>query len=243
MRVATWLPDRPLPGGAEGVARRLLDRPLLRGALCVATGLLGLWLWSAPVAALEPTAGSYRYRIQHQLFGDIGEHRMTIARAGDAVVVEQTAELAVAILGVTAFRRKTRFREVWQNHRLVEFDGLVEDNGERFPVSARAAGDHLIIDGGAGRIEAPASTSPSVPSLESAIGRRWFFDSRTGELLTATVRPAGPEPLEVGGQTVDATRYEIGGDLEQQVWFDAGGAWVRWRLWRQGAAITLTRER
>jgi hypothetical protein len=200
-----------------------------------------LLVLAADARALEAPA-SYRYRIHHQIFGDIGEHRMTVARAGEAIVVEHTAELAVEILGMTAFHRRTRFREVWERDRLVEFAGLIEDNGEPFPVSARAEGDRLVVEGRAGRIEAPAATAPSEPSLERAIRRDWFFDGKTGALLHATVTPAGREPLKIGDQVVEATRYEIAGELEQHVWFDATGAWVQWRLWRQGAAITLVRE-
>jgi Family of unknown function (DUF6134) len=200
-----------------------------------------LLMLSADARALDAPA-SYRYRIHHQIFGDIGEHRMTVARAGDAIVVEHTAELAVDILGLTAFHRRTRFREVWQGDRLVEFEGLVVDNGEPFPVSARADGERLVVEGSAGRIEAPAATAPSEPSIERAIRRDWFFDSKTGALLNATVTPTGREPLKIGDEVVEATRYGIAGELDQQVWFDATGAWVQWRLWRQGAAITLVRE-
>lgn len=200
-----------------------------------------LLLLSADAHALEAPA-SYRYRIHHQIFGDIGEHRMTVRREDDAIVVEHTAELAVEILGFTAFDRRTRFREVWRDDRLIEFDGLIEDNGEPFPVKARAEGDRIVVEGTAGRTEAPAATAPSEPSLEFAIERDWFFDSKTGELLNATVTPAGREPLKAGQDVVDAIKYEVTGDLEQHVWFDGSGAWVQWRLWRQGAAITLTRE-
>jgi hypothetical protein len=196
---------------------------------------------SADARALEASA-DYRYRIHHEIFGDIGEHEMTVRREDGAIVVEHTAELAVEILGITAFHRRTRFREVWRDERLVAFDGLVEDNGEPFPVRARAEGDHLVVEGTAGRIEAPADTAPSEPSLEFGIEREWFFDSRTGALLNSAVTRAGREPLKLGERVVEATRYEIAGDLEQQVWFDGSGAWVQWRLWRQGAAITLTRE-
>jgi Family of unknown function (DUF6134) len=199
-----------------------------------------LLVLAADARALDVPA-SYRYRIHHQIFGDLGEHRMTVAQDGDAIVVEHDAELAVEFLGLTAFHRRTYFREVWQDQRLVAFDGLVEDNGERFPVTARAEGDHLIIEGRAGRIEAPHSTAPSEPSLEFAIQRDWFFDSKTGELLNATVAAAGREPIKIGHNVVDAARYEVAGELDQHVWFDGSGAWVQWRLWRQGA-ITLTRE-
>jgi Family of unknown function (DUF6134) len=200
-----------------------------------------LLVFSADAHALDAPA-SYRYRIQHQIFGDIGEHRMAVRREDDLIVVEHTAELAVEILGLTAFRRRTRFREVWRDDRLIEFEGLVEDNGEPFPVSARAEGNRLVVEGSAGRIEAPAATVPSEPSLQFAVEREWFFDSKTGELLNATVSRAGREPLKVGDGVVEATRYEIAGDLEQHVWFDATGAWLQWRLWRQGTAITLVRE-
>jgi hypothetical protein len=200
-----------------------------------------LLVLSAEARALDAPA-SYRYRIHHQIFGDIGEHRMTLARAGDAIVVEHTAELAVDILGLTAFHRRTRFREVWQSDRLIEFEGLVVDNGEPFPVSARADGDRLVVEGRAGRTLAPAATAPSEPSIERAIRRDWFFDSKTGALLNATVTPASREPLKIGDEVVEATKYEIAGELDQHVWFDAAGAWVQWRLWRQGAAITLVRE-
>jgi hypothetical protein len=191
--------------------------------------------------ALEIPA-SYRYRIEHRIFGDIGWHRMSVRREGDAIVVEHSAELAVRIFGLRAFHRRARFHEVWRDERLVAFEGVVEDNGEPFPVSARAEAGHLVIEGRAGRIEAPAETAPSEPSLDFAIERAWFFDSKTGELLRARVTPAGSEPLKLGTDVAEATRYEVTGDLEQHVWFDATGAWVQWRLWRQGAAITLVRE-
>ena len=200
-----------------------------------------LFLVCADARALEAPA-SYRYRIHHQIFGDIGEHRMTVRRMDDLVVVEHAAELAVGILGFTMFHRRSRFREVWRDARLIEFDGLVEDNGKPFPVSARTEGDRLVVAGSAGRVEAPPGTAPSEPSLEFAVRRDWFFDSKTGELLQATVRRAGREPLKLGDRVVDAIRYQVTGDLEQHVWFDETGAWVQWRLWRQGAAITLVRE-
>jgi hypothetical protein len=200
-----------------------------------------LLVLAADARALEAPA-NYRYRIHHQIFGDIGEHRMDVRREDDLTIVEHTAELAVDILGFTAFHRRTRFREVWRDDRLIAFEGLVEDNGEPFPVSARAEGDRLVVEGSAGRLEAPAATAPSEPSLEPAIQREWFFDGKTGELLHATVTRAGRESIKVGTEVVDATRYEITGQLAQHVWFDDGGFWVQWRLWRQGSAITLVRE-
>ena len=83
---------------------------------------------------------------------------------------------------------------------------------------------------------------PSQPSLAAAALRSRFFDIKTGEVLDATVRAAGREWLKLGDRPVAADKYEMTGELEQTVWYDASGLFVQWRLWRQGAAITLTRE-
>jgi hypothetical protein len=192
--------------------------------------------------AAEPAAGSHHYRIRHALFGDIGAHEVTVRHEDGRVVVEHQAHLRVELFGITAHERRSRYREVWQGDRLVAFDGLTVDNGERFEIMARAEGDHLLVESAAGRSLAPAATVPSQPSLAQTALRSRFFDIKTGELLDATVRPAGHERLKLGDRPVAADRYEVRGELEQTVWYDASGLFAQWRLWRQGAAITLTRE-
>jgi len=203
---------------------------------------LVLLLASGGALAAEPAAGSYHYRIRHALFGDIGAHQVTVRHEDGRLVVEHQAHLRVELLGITAHERRSQYREVWQGDRLVAFDGLTVDNGERFEIMARAEGDHLVVEGAAGRSLAPAATVPSQPSLALGTPRSRFFDIKTGELLEASVRPAGREWLKLGDQSVAADKYEVRGELEQTVWYDATGLFAQWRLWRQGAAITLTRE-
>jgi Domain of unknown function (DUF6134) len=206
----------------------------------IASLVVGLCLFAnASALGLEAV---YHYRIHHQIFGDIGEHQIMVSREAGTVVVEHAARLAIKILTFTAFERQSHYREVWQGQRLIAFDGVTLDNGERFEVSARAAGDRLIIAGRAGRLEAPAMTVPSQPSLAAAIVRTTFMDIRTGELLEARVTAAGHEMLRLASGPVESEKYEVAGDLEQVVWYDAAGVFVQWRLWRQGAAITLIRE-
>ena len=207
----------------------------------IAGVVIGLLVGSS-AAGIEPAPGTYHYRIHHQIFGDIGEHQIQVSRDAGQVVVEHSAHLAVKLLTFTAFERQSHYREVWQGERLVAFDGVTIDNGERFEVRARAGGDHLIIEGSAGRFEAPATTVPSQPSLAGAIARTTFMDIRTGQLLEARVTLAGHETLQLAGGPVETERYEVAGQLEHVVWYDASGVVVQWRLWRQGAAITLSRD-
>lgn len=208
----------------------------------IASLVVGLLLCaSASAFGLEAVPGTYRYRIHHQIFGDIGEHQIIVSREAGMLVVEHVAHLAVKLLTFTAFDRQSHYREVWQGDRLMAFDGLTIDNGERFEVSARAQGDRLLIEGSAGDLEAPPTTVPSQPSLVGAIARTTFMDIKTGQLLGARVSAAGREILQLAGEPVETEKYEVAGDLDQVVWYDAAGVFVRWRLWRQGAAITLER--
>jgi len=206
----------------------------------VLTAGLALGAPGAPAQGIEP--GVYDYFIHHAVYGRIGEHRMTVSRAGDRLIVEHDSRIAVKILFAIAYRREARYREVWQDDRLIAFDAVIDDNGELMEVEARAKGDRLLIDGADGPIEAPADVAPTQPSHEGAIERRWFMKVGTGELLEATVERAGPVTIMLGGKQVEATRYDVFGDLEQEVWFDDSGLWVKWRLARDGGTISFMRE-
>jgi hypothetical protein len=69
-------------------------------------------LASGGALAAEPAGDSYRYRIRHAVFGEIGEHQVVVRRDGDRLVVEHRAHLVVELLGVIAHERDSRYREV-----------------------------------------------------------------------------------------------------------------------------------
>jgi hypothetical protein len=211
---------------------------------------MGLAVWAAvslilaagAAAGVEVTPGTYHYRVVHQLYGDIGEHHLRVQQEGDELIVEQWATIVVKLWFITAHRRESRYREVWRDGRLIEFDGLTVDNDEAAEVIARAAGDRLLIEGAAGRIEAPPETVPSQPSFEGAAARGLFMDFKTGTLLEAKVTAAGSERIAIAGEPVKARRYVVSGALEQTVWYDATGIWAKWQFARGGGTVTLIRE-
>jgi len=205
--------------------------------------LLIAWLpGSPPAMAQKAQPRVYGYFIHHESQGRIGRHRMTVRRAGDRLIIEHDSRIAVKFLFAIAYQREAHYREVWQDGRLIAFESTTDDNGELMRVEARAEGDRLVIDGMNGVIQAPASTVPTQPSHEAAIGRRWFMKVGTGELLEGTVERAEPAAIKVAGKRIEATRYTVTGDLEHEVWFDPAGLWVKWRLVRDGGTISFTRE-
>lgn len=202
--------------------------------------LLAVPLWAAgPGWAQER---SYDYRVEHSLYGSIGRHRMTVSANGPQLVVEHENRVEIRILFASVYERVARSREVWQDDRLVRFEGTTTEGGSTVPVRAWAQGDQLLIEGPRGRHWAPARTVPAQPSVERVLGVRWFMKVATGQVVEGKLEPGVADTVAVGAEQVPATRYRMTGGVEQEVWFDEDGVWLKWQLERGGGTVTLTRE-
>lgn len=185
----------------------------------------------------------FTLRIEHAQFGNIGWHTVDFSCEDDgALVVDTTAEIEVKILFATAYHREARWREVWRDDQLLEFEGTTVDDGEPYRVTARLEDDRMIIEGGSGRIDAPPEIVPDHPWNEALIDRPLLFDVRDGALLEVKADATGKEPIVAGDREVEAQKFVVSGDVERDLWYAKDGRWLQWRLERAGGTITLTRS-
>ena len=212
--------------------------PRLRHLLVTAAVVLP---GTAALACTHPPE-RVEYGIHHETYGDVGRHVITFSCQGDDLVVETRIEGEVKVLLMPLFKRDGSYREVWREGRLIAFDSHIEDNGEVYQVRARADGDHTVINGRRGRIEAPASIVSNHPWNPEAIERTLVFDTQRGRLQKVQVTPSGTEMITVAGRRVAAQKYLVTGDLRRELWYDDAGNWLRSRLEHNGARITLTRR-
>ena len=182
------------------------------------------------------------YAIHHETYGDVGRHVITFSCQNDDLVVDTKIEGEVRLLAIPLFKRAGTYHEVWRGDRLIAFDSRIVDNDEVYEVSARAAGDHTIIDGRRGRIEAPADIVSNHPWNYAVLERTLLFDTQRGRLQRVQVTPAGTETITASGRAIAARKYVVTGDLERELWYDDGGNWLQSRLEHDGAKITLTRQ-
>jgi len=213
---------------------RLLRLPSLLAAAVVCAA-------NAAAACVPPPAPA-SFRIVHAVFGEIGRHDVDFRCEGGQLIVETEARIEVEVVAVTAYRREARYREVWRDDRLIAFDGETVEDGTAKPVTARRRDDHVLIDGPAGRIEAPSGVVPDNPWNPHIASRSVLFDVSSGELLRVRVRHAGEETIEVAGQPVRADKYVRSGDREHALWYAKDGRWLRWRLERATGAVTFERQ-
>jgi Family of unknown function (DUF6134) len=211
-----------------------LGAALVAGLVCA--------LITAPARACDHPSGQNVYKLDHEVFGEIGRHVVTFSCQGDDLVVETVIEGKATLFDMPVYTLDASYREIWRGDRLISFDSKINDNGEKFEVRARAEGDRTVIERRRGSIEAPATIVSDHPWNHDVIDRTMVFDSRRGKLRHVQVESAGKETLELGGRKVAAQRYIISGDLERVVWYGEDGTWLQAELPYGGGDVLVTLE-
>ena len=207
-------------------------------AVAVNAALLGA---ASGIAWADPQPGTTMvYTIHHEDYGDIGEHKVTFTKEGERLIVDVENKVEVKFLAITAFRFEAKRQELWQGDRMVSYRSFTHDDGRDIAVSGEVVGDRLVIDAPSGRIETEAGIFPTHPWNKAIAAESVLMDTKTGELLNVNIANVGEEIIEAGGEQIEATKYEVTGDAEREVWFDGEDNWVRLRFVRDGAAITFT---
>jgi Family of unknown function (DUF6134) len=225
-----------------GEANAATKRPRISLRLHLLLMMAAMVLPFGPALACNHPAERVDYAIHHETYGDVGRHVVTFSCQGDDLLVETRVDGEVTVLAIPIFKREATYRELWREGRLIAFDSRFDDNGEVYEVSARAEGEHTVIDGRRGRVEAPATVVSNHPWNYDVLERTLLFDTQRGRLQQVHITPAGAETITVAGREVAARKYLVTGDLERELWYDDAGNWLQSRLAHDGDKITLTRQ-
>ncbi len=194
----------------------------------------------APATAEPAKAGTYRYLVTHEHLGEVGEHRYELVHDGNETTLTADIDLEAELLFVTVRTYTSQRKEVWRDGRLVEYRAHTNDDGRIIEVEARAEGDALVIEGPNGTRRAPGDTfSASAWDLER-FADGLVMATETGEVMRIEVEEVGLEQVTLaGGEPAQVTRHRVTGDMEQDMWYDERGMWVKLRFKRDGDWITV----
>jgi len=170
----------------------------------------------------------------------IGRH--TVRFSGDAsrLTAEIAIDIEVKAAFITVYRYTHRNTEVWADGRLQSLDTRTDDNGDALSVTGRATADGFRVEGSQGVVVAPADIMPTSYWNAATVERDLLLDTQKGNLREVSIRPAAREPVAAAGRTVPATRYEVTGDLDLDVWYSDPGQWVKLHFEARGATIDYT---
>lgn len=157
----------------------------------------------------------------------IGQHVVDIRDDGEQVVVDTKIDVAIKLAFVTIFRYSHTGHEVWEGGKLQTLDSLSNDNGNEIKLVVKREDDALRVtgtrfDGLMGEFALPTSYWNT-----ATIDCNKMFNTQNGKPMDVSVQEDGNDVINVGGNTVEATKYVIDGDLKKEIWYDRAGTWVK----------------
>lgn len=202
--------------------------------------LLLLVFTAAPASAQQSTA-PLLFTVTHN-GSPMGTHRVDFAREGDGLVVTTAIRFEVKLAFITVFRYQHDAREVWHDGRLVAFDSLTDDDGDRFQVAARATPEGLRVAGTGGEYVAPAGTVPSSYWHRGMTGHARVLDSQSGRMIDLVATPTGTREESVGGRRLPLRLYRLSGEITGELGYTKSNEWALLRFQTRGSEIAYTRQ-
>ena len=199
---------------------------------------------STPSVACELFGDEARYRIEHEMFGRIGEEILTLRCLDDLVIVNRTVDIDVQVFMASFYQRHARYTEVWRGNRLIRFQGDTDDDGKPMTLAAEVSLDGLIvITGPKTLIKAPLTAMPTDPWHLKLAHRTQLFDRLDGHVSDVEVVDLGTERLTIDGHVIDARKFAVSGPRDQAFWFDrTSGLWLKSIIAHSSGDITITRQ-
>lgn len=167
----------------------------------------------------------------------IGAHKVEFRGNPGEFSVRTLIDITVRVLGVSVFIFRHDGTERWKNGLLHAFDSKTIDDDSEFFVNARA-------EGGAVRIVNRRGTETAPPDI--MVGSYWtpeialqsqLIDPQRGRVKTQQLLSQDKMPLQVGRNSIEATRYRVIGVTDGWVAYDASGRWVAAELKKKGSDI------
>ena len=218
--------------------RRLPGLSIPSWLLLSATVLIaGIFLLASPAMSKEPYEGKLAFDVMRggKL---IGRHIITFREVDDEIYVDIEVSLQVKIGFLTVFRYGHTNREVWRDGRLVSVTTNTDDNGKPFEVSAEKRADGFHVQTLAEESVLPTTIIPTSYWNSKILKNLRWFDTQRGILLEINLEEGDIEPVALAnGQSIEARRYDVTGDLNQTVWYTPEGEWVKLAFLARGADI------
>ncbi len=218
----------------ETALATLVRKSMAAALICF--GALGV----ATAGRAETPMGVFTYTIHAEEFGEVGVFTNVVRREGASIIVESRTEIAVKMFFVTIFHFSATSTAVWEQGRIIRYEGFTDDDGRTTQVSAHADGEQLVIDGAAGRVVVPAGVYPQNPWNIGILGARAIMSPKSGRLFPAKISGGHAEDVERAGVISKTVTYRIDTDRSTWVWYDRNGVPVKFVMERKRGRELLT---
>jgi hypothetical protein len=167
-----------------------------------------------------PPAGDWNFRV---LLDDkpIGQHRFTVSAQGEEREVVSEANLAVTLLGFTAYHYRHKATERWHGNCLSALASSTDDDGKTQSVHLEWQPDPPLAGALKGCVMSFAYWNPAIRSQTG------LLNAQTGKLEAVRIERLAGNSIEVLGKLRNATGFRITGTANPiDVWYSDEGEWI-----------------
>jgi hypothetical protein len=207
-------------------------------------GLLGAILISASVAstgALACEEGTYTFTVLRN--GDpVGRYQVVLNCQGDRTVIQETAKIKVRFLTIPVYSFEYQGRQVWKDGRAIRVDAVTRRDGDELDITVRANDDGYLRTVN-GRVDKFDSSMRVLAFWDKeTLNHHEFFSVVEDKTLNVSFPFLGWEKISVAGKQLNAEHYQMVGDEERDLWFDAKGRVAKIEFRRHGSGIAYVRD-
>jgi hypothetical protein len=158
----------------------------------------------------------------------IGSHKLVFEHEGSRLKVSTSIDLAVKLVGITAYRYSHRAQETWDGDALVSLTSRTDDDGKAYAVQANRTAEGIVVQAqGGARVVLPASIMPSSHWNVRQVTQTVLLNTQKGNEAHVKITALGREAVKTSSNTLQATHYRYDGDIKMDQWFDDRGRWVK----------------
>lgn len=158
----------------------------------------------------------------------IGEHNVRFTDTDGTLRVRTDFNLSIGALFITLYELTYSSDAIWRDGVLRGLTASTNRNGDLSTVSAQENGDgQLNVSGPNGTQVATIGLYPTNHWNAGVISSSELLNTITGKTNNVTLQAVGTETVITNLGRLVATRYRYVGEIENEVWYDGEGRWVR----------------
>ena len=191
------------------------------------SGVLMLGLFVLTIAEAESDGSR---RLDFDVFINekkIGTHYFEMDSRGDVDKVLSVANFKYTVFFIPAYRYQHSNEERWSDNCLQKFNAKTNVNGKRIEVSGERAEEAFRVVGGKSTVDLPECVMSFAYWNPSFLAERRLLNPQTGDYEEVEVREVGAEQVQVRGESIPATRFELSSPNAQlTLWYSSSDEWL-----------------
>lgn len=183
-----------------------------------------------PSFAIAQTNDSTVFRFKASLDGSqMGEHSFSISNASEGRKIQSSANFAVKVLFITAYRYSHKADELWEGNCLRRLTSTTKENSALTEVRGGQKGEQFILSGPKGEVIGEQCEMTFAYWNPEILSKKKLINPQTGELLDVEIKSMGTEEILVRSKKQQAERYKITAPkTEIDLWYAIENETKKW---------------